>query len=449
MSALGRAATETGVRIKRGMHDLYDAGPLEADRRVWGRESSPLTRRGFLRGSGLAAMSAALGGAIPFAERMPAGLIPAAFAQTTEPFAIPGKDGLRVLNDRPLNAETPAHLLDDAVTPAERLFVRNNGTPPDTADIDPGAWTVEVAGEACLRPIRPTLGEIQRRFPHHTLQLQLECGGNGRSEFHPPARGNQWTTGAVGCPRWTGVRLKDLLEYCGIGENAVYVAWEAGDAHISGDPTKQAISRGVPLPKALEAESLIAWDMNGAPLPPLHGYPVRMVAGGWPGSVGGKWLTRILVRDRVHDGEKMGGQSYRVPCDPVVPGAEVADADMCIIESMPVKSLITFPESGVRLPFGAPATVRGHAWAGDLAVRELHTSIDFGTTWQRAALTEPANRLAWQHWSTSVDFPRPGYYEVWARALDAVGRSQPVLLPAWNPRGYLNNACHRIAVSVA
>ena len=431
------------------MHDLYDAGPLEADRRVWGRESSPLTRRGFLRGSGLAAMSAALGGAIPFAERMPAGLIPAAFAQTTEPFSIPGKDGLRILNDRPLNAETPAHLLDDAVTPAERLFVRNNGTPPDTADIDPGEWAVEVAGEACLRPTRLTLGEIQRRFPHHTLQLQLECGGNGRSEFHPPARGNQWTTGAVGCPTWTGVRLRDVLADCGIGENAVYVAWEAADAHISGDPTKQAISRGVPLPKALEEESLIAWDMNGAPLPPLHGYPVRVVAGGWPGSVGGKWLTRILVRDRVHDGEKMGGQSYRVPCDPVAPGAEVADADMCIIESMPVKSLVTFPQSGVRLPLGAPATVRGHAWAGDLPVRAVHASVDFGVTWQSTALTAPVNRLAWQHWSTSVRFPQPGYYEIWARAVDERGRSQPVLLPGWNPRGYLNNACHRIAVRVA
>ena len=307
-----------------------------------------------------------------------------------------------------------------------------------------------MTGEACLRPARFTLGEIQRRFPRHTLQLQLECGGNGRSEFHPPARGNQWTTGAVGCPTWTGVRLRDVLADCGIGENAVYVAWEAADAHISGDSTKQAISRGVPLPKAWRKSPLIAWDMNGAPLPPLHGYPVRMVAGGWPGSVGGKWLTRILVRDRVHDGEKMGGQSYRVPCDPG--RARRRGGRRGHVQSsspMPVKSLITFPESGVRLPFGAPATVRGHAWAGDLAVREVHTSIDFGTTWQRAALTEPVNRLAWQHWSTSVHFPRPGYYEVWARAVDALGRSQPVLLPAWNPRGYLNNACHRIAVSVA
>ena len=435
--------------IRSGIHALYHADPLEADRQVWGRESASLTRRGFVRNAGLAAMSAALGGAIPFAKNMPAGLIPAAFAETSEPFSIPGKDGLRVLNDRPLNAETPAHLLDDAVTPANRLFVRNNGIPPETANVDAEAWALDIAGESCLHPKRMTLGDIQQRFGHHTLQLQLECGGNGRAEFHPPARGNQWTTGAIGCPNWTGVRLRDVLEYCGVRDDAVYVAWQGGDRHLSGDPAKQAISRGVPVRKAFEDESLLVWAMNGEPLPPLHGYPLRMVASGWPASVGGKWLTRLSIRDRVHDGEKMGGQSYRIPCEPVAPGAEVADRDMCIIESMPVKSLITFPVSGVRLPFGTSATVRGHAWAGDLQVAELHTSIDFGATWRRAILTDPVNRLAWQHWSTSIDFPQRGYYEVWARAVDERGYSQPVLLPAWNPRGYLNNACHRIAVMVA
>ena len=427
---------------------MYGEDPAGADRRLWGRVADPVTRRGFLRGSGLAAMSAALGAAIPSASSMPAGLIPAALAQTGQDFSIPGKDGLRVLNDRPLNAETPAHLLDDAVTPAERLFVRNNGTPPLTGGIDPLEWALVVAGEACLRPMRLTLGEIQGRFRHRTLRLQLECGGNGRAEFHPPARGNQWTTGAVGCPAWTGVRLKDVLETCGVADNAVYVAYEAADRHLSGDASKQPISRGVPVGKAMEDESLIAWAMNGQPLPPLHGYPLRMVCGGWPGSVSGKWLTRLLIRDRVHDGAKMGGQSYRVPCTPVAPGTAVADGNMCIIESMPVKSLVTFPESGARRAFGEPSTVRGHAWAGDYEVAEMYTSIDFGATWQPASLKQPVNRLAWQRWSTSIEFPQPGYYEIWARAVDELGRSQPVVLPAWNPRGYLNNACHRIAVTV-
>ncbi len=418
-----------------------------ADRQLWGRKVDPVSRRGFLRGSGLAAMSAAVGASIPFARFMPGGLIPAALAQSDEPFALPGKSGLTVLNDRPVNAETPAHLLDDKVTPAARLFVRNNGIPPAQV-AQPDRWTFELAGESCVETKSLTLAELKANFEHHTLQLQIECGGNGRSEFYPPARGTQWTTGAIGCPEWTGVRLRDVLEYCGIKDNAVYVAYEGADLHLSGDTAKRPISRGVPLHKALEHESMIVWAMNGEPLPLLHGYPLRMLCAGWPASVSGKWLTKIMIRDRVHDGEKMLGQSYRVPCKPVAPGTSVADEDMCIIESMPVKSLMTYPKSGVSHAAGAPLDIRGHAWAGDQSVAEILTSIDFGATWQVAKIEKAANRLAWQHWSASVDFPGPGYYEVWARAVDSNGNSQPVILPGWNPRGYLNNACHRIAVGV-
>ena len=292
----------------RGIHELYCADTDEADKIVWGRETDSVTRRGFLRGSGLAAMSAAVGASIPFAHFMPGGLIPAALAQTDQPFYLPGKSGLTILNDRPINAETPAHLLDDPVTPASRLFVRNNGIPPVTDDIDPLDWTLDVEGEACDKPQSFTLRQLRKRFRNHTLQLQIECAGNGRSEFSPPATGNQWTTGAIGCPEWTGVRLKDVLADCGIGDNAVYVAYEAADSHLSGDPTKRPISRGVPVHKALENESMIVWAMNGKPLPDLHGYPLRMLCAGWPASVSGKWLTRILIRDRVHDGAKMTGK---------------------------------------------------------------------------------------------------------------------------------------------
>ena len=433
---------------KKGLHELYADDPERADELLWGRKVLPVTRRGFMKGSGLAAMAAVLGASIPFARYMPGGLIPAALAESDQDFTIPGKSGLTVLNDRPINAETPAHLLDDPITPSSRLFVRNNGIPPSTFDIDPLEWQITVEGEACERPKILTLGEIQRRFKHHTLQLQIECGGNGRSEFNPPAKGNQWSTGAVGCPEWTGVRLRDVLEDCGVADNAVYVAYKAADSHLSGDPTKSPISRGVPIAKALQHESMIVWAMNGEALPELHGFPVRMLCAGWPASVSGKWLTHILIRDRVHDGEKMTGQSYRVPCEAVAPGSAVADEDMCIIESMPVKSLITFPKSGIDLPFGRKLDLRGHAWAGDARVKEVHTSIDFGATWQKAKLKKPVNRLAWQHWSADAEFPEPGYYEVWARAVDENGRSQPMLVPGWNPRGYLNNACHRIAVMV-
>jgi len=434
---------------ERGIHALYAHDSIEADRQLWDRESHPVTRRGFLKGSGLAAMSAALGAGIHFADDMPGGLIPAALAQTDEAFMIPGKSGLVILNDRPINAETPAHLLDDAVTPADRLFVRNNGVPPATDAIDPLDWVLNISGESCQRPQSMTLAGIRERFRPRTLQLQIECGGNGRSEYHPPAKGNQWTTGAIGCPTWTGVRLRDVLEYCGIADDAVYVAYEAADVHLSGDLSIQPISRGVPVAKALEAESLLVWAMNDEPLPPLHGYPLRLICAGWPASVSGKWLTRLLIRDRVHDGEKMTGQSYRVPCEPVAPGATVADEDMCIIESMPVKSLITYPKSGHQHKLGDSLAIRGHAWAGDNEVRELHVSIDFGASWQRGKLNKPANRLAWQHFSAEIRFPGVGYYEVWARAVDDRGRSQPMVLPGWNPRGYLNNACHRVAVMVS
>jgi DMSO/TMAO reductase YedYZ molybdopterin-dependent catalytic subunit len=435
------------MKSKRGIHGLYAEGPARADRRLWGREADPVSRRGFLRGSGLAAMSAAVGASIPFANFMPAGLIPAVFAQSPASFELPGKDGLTVLNDRPINAETPAHLLDDMITPASRLFVRNNGIPPVEAT-NADDWTLELAGESCVAPATLTIADIKNRFEHHTLQLQIECGGNGRSEFYPPARGNQWTTGAIGCPEWTGARLKDVLEYCGVKDNAVYVAYEGADRHLSGDTSKRPISRGVPMRKALEDESMLVWAMNGEPLPLLHGYPLRMLCAGWPASVSGKWLTKILIRDRIHDGEKMLGQSYRVPCKPIAPGTPVADDDMCIIESMPVKSLITFPKSGVSHAAEDSLDVRGHAWAGDRSVSEVLVSIDFGASWQKTKLEKAVNRLAWQHWSTSVDFPEPGYYEVWVRAVDNEGNSQPMVLPGWNPRGYLNNACHRIAVGV-
>jgi DMSO/TMAO reductase YedYZ molybdopterin-dependent catalytic subunit len=396
-----------------------------------------LSRRGFIRNSGLAALSTAAGSLLADAR---------ADAQTL--FQIPGKSGLVVLNDRPINAETPAHLLDDAVTPADRMFVRNNGIPPAIEGIDADQWTLQIDGESCIEPKRFTLVELKSKFEHHTLQLQIECGGNGRSEYYPPATGNQWTTGAIGCPEWTGVRLGDILEDCGIGDDAVYVAYEGVDRHLSGDPGKLPISRGVPVGKALEKESLIAWAMNGEPLPLLHGFPLRMVCAGWPASVSGKWIRRIMIRDRVHDGPKMTGQSYRIPCNAVAPGAAVDDENMCIIESMPVKSLITFPKSGVSHELGVPMAMRGHAWAGDLRVRRVFISTNFGATWQRASLEPPVNRLAWQGWSTVVDFPARGYYEVWARAEDENRTSQPMVIPGWNPRGYLNNACHRIAVEV-
>ncbi len=428
-----------------GLRELYLKDSLTADCWLFGRKTDPITRRGFL--AGLSRMSAILGAEIVFSRFMPAGLIPAALADDPTPFRITGKHpGLVVLNDRPLNAETPAHLLDDRVTPADKLFVRNNGLPPQF--IDPSEWALTIEGESVTRSLAFSIDELKDKFKHHTYQLTLECGGNGRSEFNPSAKGNQWTTGAIGCPSWTGVRLADILRLAGIKKDAVYIGYYGADLHISLQPNKNPISRGVPISKAMEDETLVAWAINGHDLPMMHGYPLRLIIGGWPGSVSGKWLKTISVRNKVHDGEKMGGYSYRVPCNPVAPGATVAPDDMCIIESMPIKSIVTFPRSGVIRPLGERTQVRGHAWAGDLEVKAVDVSIDFGQTWLATRLEKPVNRFAWQHFSVDVRFPQKGYYEIWARATDKNDAQQPMLVPGWNPKGYLNNACHRIAVKV-
>lgn len=351
-----------------------------------------------------------------------------------------------LLNDKPWNMEAMAHLLNDAVTPNKYMFIRNNGIIPE--NIDAKNWVLTIDGESVKQEKSYAIQDLKSKFKRYTYQLTLECGGNGRSEFDPPAKGNQWTVGAVSCAEWTGVRLRDVLEDVGIKSDAVYIGYHGADIHLSRNPSKEPISRGVPMLKALQNETLLAFEMNGEDIPLAHGFPLRLVAGGWPASVSGKWIQRISVRNKIHDGEKMGGDSYRVPCETVAPGEEVPDENMCIIESMPVKSLITYPKSGAIIELGSNFHISGHAWAGELEVSEMEFSIDFGSSWQKCSLSRPVNRLAWQRFESNLKFTKKGYYEVWARATDSEGNKQPMVLPGWNPKGYLNNACHRIAVKV-
>lgn len=405
-----------------------------------------MNRRNFVKKTTLGSMASVIGADIVFGSVLPEGYKPLAL-QDPDPFKMFNKDtGMAVLNDKPWNIEAKAHLLDDKVTPNKFMFIRNNGLIPENIDIN--KWTITFDGESVAQEKTYTLAELKSKFPQYTYQLTLECGGNGRSEFDPPAKGNQWTVGAVSCASWTGVRLKDVLEDVGIKDGAVYIGYHAADVHLSRDPGKEPISRGAPMAKALQEETLLAFKMNNEDIPLAHGYPLRLIAGGWPASVSGKWINRISVRNKVHDGTKMTGTAYRVPCNPVAPGEKVKDEDMCIIESMPVKSLITYPKTGAMINEGKKLNIRGHAWAGELEVERMEYSIDFGSTWQTCPIEKPSNRLAWQHFSASIDFPKKGYYEVWARATDSRGASQPMLLPGWNPKGYLNNACHRIAVKV-
>ncbi len=394
-------------------------------------------RRDFLKSTSLATLAAVVGASVPFYRHLPSGFIPAAVAAEN---ILAGKDGLTLLNDRPVNAETPPELLDDAITPTSRHFIRNNGIPPE--DVDAKNWILTVDGFVD-NPLELSIADLRKNFDVVTMALTLECGGNGRGYFNPPAKGNQWTYGAVACSSWTGVRLKDVLKKAGVQSNVVYTAHYGADAHLSGDPEKLPISRGLPIEKALSDNILIAFEMNGEALHPMNGAPLRLVVPGWPASTAQKWLKRIQLRDQVHDGPKMTGKAYRVPAYKVSPGQKVPTEDFVIIERMPVKSLVTFPANNTNI--GLQTEVRGHAWSGDRKIKKVDISTDFGATWTETELDEPVNFGAWQNWRTKVSFSQAGYYEIWARATDSEGVMQPFAID-WNPKGYLNNTMHRVGV---
>lgn len=360
---------------------------------------------------------------------------------------LPGKSNrLVVLGEQPLVAETPEHQLGEQTTPTEKFFIRNNGTVPEPPR-EPLAWRVTIDGEV-ERALTLTLGDIQSRFEPVTRHLVLECGGNGRSFFTPTPSGNPWTNGGVGCAQWTGVRLRDLLDAAGVKPSAVFTAHYGADGEF-GDPSRPAISRGVPIAKALDENNLVVWEMNGAPLPRVHGFPLRLVIPGWPGSVSAKWLTRIWLRDRRHDGKGMTGTSYRVPIRPMVPGAPPDLKNFRDLESMPVRSIISSPADGATLPADTRSiAVRGAAWAGDNDVAFVDVSIDGGATWQRANLAPQRNPYDWHRWSAAVACPGPGYYEILARATDVNGVAQPHAAINWNPQGYGANPMHRVTVTI-
>jgi sulfite oxidase len=443
-------------KTERSIEELYAHDPEGADALVFGRRTGP-SRRGFLGGAGLAAMSAAVGGPVVFAANMPGGLVPAAFAQEPEKEAaeaqsaarkleLPGKDpNLVVLRESPLAAETPEQLLDDETTPTSRFFVCGNGRVPEPPQ-DPDAWRLTIDGEV-NRPLEVSLADLKKRAQARTVRMVLECGGNGRSFFTPRVGGVQWTNGGAGCATWTGIPLSSLLYAAGVKPSAVYTGNYGADLHPSGDPARPALSRGVPIAKALNPYSMLVWAMNGQPLPTIHGGPLRLIHPGWPGSASHKWLTRITLRNREHDGEGM--QDYRVPSKPMMPGSQVDAASLRVLEAMPVRGIVTNPADGTRFPAGTrELRLRGAAWAGEVDVRRVDVSIDFGATWQPAYLATPRNRFDWRRWTAALRLPGDGYYEVWVRATDAAGRSQPHMAGNWNPHGLGANPMHRIAVLV-
>jgi DMSO/TMAO reductase YedYZ molybdopterin-dependent catalytic subunit len=354
------------------------------------------------------------------------------------------KPELTILPTVELNAETPLHLLDDGITPVSRLFARNTGNMPLPSASDVAAWTVAIDG--CVRtPRRWTLKELQRQFETVTRTAVLECAGNGRAFFPEPAGTVLWTHGAAGCVAWTGVRLADLLRACEPTPDAVYTGHHSPDMRLDGRGS--AISRGLPIAKALAPETLVAWAINGEPIPPLHGGPLRLVAPGYPGSASQKWLTRIEVRDREHDGERMLNLHYRlprVPVRPLGPDERYDESLFEVITDVTVRAVITSPRDGFAAAVDAPLAVRGHAWSGHTPLAKVELSVDGGKSWRAAALGPLPDTFAWRRFTATLAPPPPGAVEIIARASDAGGRSQPLDSVPWNPKGYCNNTVHRV-----
>jgi len=351
------------------------------------------------------------------------------------------KPELRVLDTPELNAETPAHLLDDDITPLSRLFARNTGAMPVFTLDELVAWTLSIDGFVD-RPRRFTLPELAREFESVTETAVIECAGNGRAFFPDPAGTVLWRHGAVGCVEWTGVRLGDVLRTCGVRPQAVYTGHHSPDRYL--DNSGPAISRGLPIEKALAPETLLATTIDGEPIPPLHGGPLRLAAPGFPGSSFQKWLMRVEVRDREHDGERMGRGHYRMPRAPLRYGGRCDNSTFAIITDMPVKSLITSPRDGFEVKAGAPLEVRGHAWSGHTSLAQVEVSLDGARSFQPAALGPSRGRFAWRRFGASLATPPRGSIEIVARATDAQGRTQPLECVSWNPGGYCNNMCHRV-----
>jgi DMSO/TMAO reductase YedYZ molybdopterin-dependent catalytic subunit len=354
------------------------------------------------------------------------------------------KPELQILPTAELNAETPAHLLDDDITPVRRLFARNAGTMPAPTAADAATWTLAIDGRVAT-PQRWTLATLGEEFETVTRIAVLECAGNGRAFFPEPAGTVLWHHGGAGCVAWTGVRLGDLLRRCALLPDAVYTGHHSPDMRLDG--RGPALSRGLPIAKALAPETLVAWAINGAPIPPLHGGPLRVVAPGFPGSAWQKWITRIEVRDREHDGERMLNLHYRLPQVPVRPlraGERYDAALFAVITDVPLRAVITAPADGFSAPAGAPLHVRGHAWSGHTPLAKVELSCDGGTSWHSADLGPLPDTFAWRRFSAILPPPAAGAIELIARASDAQGRTQPLASVPWNPRGYCNNTVHRV-----
>lgn len=341
---------------------------------------------------------------------------------------------------RPYDAETPVEAFASWITPNDRFFVRSHFGPPPSDRIDPASWRLSVKG-LVARELSLSLSDLSR-FEEVNVTAVVQCSGNGRAFYRPRAGGVQWRKGAVGNARWTGVRLRDVLAKAGVQAKAKHLHLLGADRPVL--PSTPLFHRSIPLEKALHPDTILAYQMNGEPLPLLHGAPLRLIAPGWMADACVKWLTDLTLGETEAPGYYMQ-TAYRYPARPVQPGEQIKPADLRPVEAMIVKSLITSPHDGGTA--NGEIVVQGVAWTGEGRIVSVELSADEGRTWSKARLTGDDVPYAWRTWEHAWRAPRPGSYGLLCRATDDRGHTQPERSP-WNPSGFLWNGWDRITVDV-
>ena len=371
-----------------------------------------------------------------------------AVAQTGDPILAgrplvryPEKTDLILLTSRPPQLETPMRYFDRAITPNDAFFVRYHVFPVPTS-VDSAAWRLRVTG-LVDRPLELSLDEL-KSYPPVTLTAVAQCSGNSRGRFSPRVLGGEWGDGAMGNAQWVGARLKDILTKAGVKPAAVQVTFDGLDRPAF--PSVPDFVKSLDVTRIMEdPDVIVAYAMNGAPLPVLNGFPARLVVPGWFATYWVKNLSEIGVIDHVFEKFWMK-PGYRIPdtpCGCVPPGT--APARTVPITRMTVRSFIATPENGARVAIGRPVTLKGIAFDSGYGVREVHVSDDGGSTWRRAQFGPDLGRYSFREWSAAWTPPRAGQHRLLVRAVNRIGESQSDE-PVWNPAGYLRNVIEHVDV---
>jgi sulfite dehydrogenase len=355
----------------------------------------------------------------------------------------PGKVPLRVLNDRPPNLETPWKYFRDDLTPNEAFFVRwHLMFVPTTVDLR--TWRLKVGGHV-EKPLELSMADLRRMEPTSLVAVN-QCSGNSRGLFEPHMPGAQWGNGGMGNARWTGVPLRDLLKKAGVKARAVDVSFDGLDR--SGYPTVPDFIKSLDVDRAREPEILVAYEMNGQPLPLLNGFPVRLIVPGWYATYWVKSLTDITVLPKAFDGFWMA-KAYRIPT--AAGAVEVPDklAEQTVpISRMNVRSFFTPPDGGFRAKANAPTALDGIAFDGGDGIRKVEVSADGGTTWRDAELGTDLGRYSFRRWRLSWRPEKAGAHRLMVRATNGRGDTQAAK-PGWNRSGYMRNVIEEVGVEVS